>query len=175
MSVFGAENPQVKMLDKLMPPRGHNIYNGGYKDYDKGYIRYALPSSDHPNLILVNAIYDDDNNIIQPGYYELVLSDDRQILLLVQAGNTIATIPVFRLEEDRSQEQLAQPMDWKSQKKADREKKKKDKLNKKLIKQGKMVEEPQVYMNATIEYDKEGDYYLVKYERGKIRAWGAIK
>jgi len=30
-------------------------------------------------------------------------------------------------------------------------------------------------MEASIEYIKEGSYYLVRYEKGVIRAWGAIK
>jgi len=30
-------------------------------------------------------------------------------------------------------------------------------------------------MEATIDYIKDGGYYLIKYEKGFIRAWGAIK
>ena len=30
-------------------------------------------------------------------------------------------------------------------------------------------------MDATIEYVKNGGYYLIMYEKGFIRAWGAIK
>ena len=32
-----------------------------------------------------------------------------------------------------------------------------------------------VHMEAHIDYIKEGKYYLIRYERGVIRAWGAIK
>ena len=32
-----------------------------------------------------------------------------------------------------------------------------------------------IHLEATIEYIKDGGYYLVKYEKGYIRAWGAIK
>ena len=32
-----------------------------------------------------------------------------------------------------------------------------------------------VHMEATIDYIKEGRYYLIRYEKGYIRAWGAIK
>ena len=31
------------------------------------------------------------------------------------------------------------------------------------------------HMEADIEYIKDGGYYLVRYEKGYIRAWGAIK
>ena len=32
-----------------------------------------------------------------------------------------------------------------------------------------------VHMEASIDYIKEGGYYLIRYEKGFIRAWGAIK
>lgn len=175
MAIFGAENPQVKMLNKLLPPRGPVIYPSGLSDDDKGHIKYGPKSTDQPNLIIVNPITDGDYNLIMPGYYELILSYDRQILLLVQSGKIIATFPVFKIEEDKEQEEPTQPMDNKSQKKFDKEQKKKEKQNKKLIKEGKIPEEPQIYNNASIEYDEKGNYYLIKYERGRIRAWGAIK
>ncbi len=166
---------KYKTMDKLLPPRGANIYNAGIKDNDKGYIKYAPPSSKHPNLLVANPIYDDDGNVIAPGYYELILSEDRTMLLMVQRGEIIAKMPVFRLEEDRNQEAVAQPMDNKSQKKHDKEEKKKAKLMKKAIAQGQIASEPEIYMNATIQHDEEGGYFLIKYERDKIRAWGAIK
>lgn len=166
---------KFKTTDQLLHKRGPSAYSAGINDRDKGYIKYAPPSSKNPILSIINPIADDDRNIIMPGYYELVLSADRQMLVMAQAGNVIATMPVFRLEEDKSQEKLAQPMDNKSQRKADREKAKAEKKHKKLVQEGKIDDEPQIYTNATIDYDKEGDYYLIKYERGSIRAWGAIK
>ena len=173
MAIFGEINPQVKKLDQLLAPRGPSTYSAGVKDGEKGIVRYAHPSSNHPNLMIVSPIYDDDGNAIMPGYYELILSEDRQILILAQSQNIIAKIPVFKVEEDRNQEQVAQPMDYKTQKKFDIAQKKKEK---KSVKEGKTPNtEPEIYMNATIQYDNEGDYYLIKYERGKIRAWGAVK
>lgn len=175
MVSFGEMNPTVKKIDQLLPARGTNIYNAGIKEGDKGYERYAHPASVHPILLIINPIADANRNVIMPGYYELVLSYDREMLILAQRGEEIASFPVFKLEDDRSKEQLAQPMDEKSLKKFNKEQKKKDKAIKKAIKQKKIPAAPQEYNNATIEYDKEGDYYLVKYERGSIRAWGAIK
>lgn len=167
---------QVPTITDLLPPRGPETYPSGIYADQNEVERYSTKPSKHPNLIIVNTICDDDGNIIMPGYYELVLSDDRQMLNLVQAGKIIATFPVFKLEEDKSQEQTPQPMDWKSQRKFDKEQKKKTKERKKLIKKGKIPnEDPQVYMNATIQYEEKGNYHLIKYERGKIRAWGAIK
>lgn len=176
MVSFGEMNPTIKRMDQMLPPRGRNTYSAGIKDSDKGNVRYAHPSTTQPNLMIVNAVYDDDGNVILPGYYELALSADRTILVLTQSQNIVATIPVFKLEEDRSQEELAQPMDNKSQRKFDRAKAKDLKKRKKMVKDGKIPSiEPEIYTNATIQYDEEGSYYLIKYERDKIRAWGAIK
>lgn len=172
---FGAANPQVLMMNRLLPPRGPAVYSAGIKDADKSHVKYGTASTDQPNLTIISPIVDEDYNVILPGYYELILSYDRQMLSLVQSGKTIATFPVFKLEEDKSQEEVPQPTDNKSLRKYNKEEKKKEKKNKKLLKEGKILDVPQVYTNASIQYDQEGGYYLVKYERGKIRAWGAIK
>ena len=34
---------------------------------------------------------------------------------------------------------------------------------------------PEIHMEASIEYDEKGKYYLIKYQRGTIKAWGAFK
>lgn len=176
MAGFGAISPQAYMLQRVLPPRGPAIYRSGIKEGEKGYEIYAQPSSTNPTLIISSAIYDDDRNVIMPGYYELVLSGDRTMLHLTQQGEDVAIIPVFRIEEDKTQEVEPQPMTNKEQRKFDKEQKQKEKKRKKQIRKGEIPEgEPQIYTNATIEYDVKGDYYLIKYERGRIRAWGAIK
>lgn len=177
MTAFGQASPQTLMMNKIMPPRGSYIYSGGYRDSDKGYVKYGAPSSDYPTLLLVNPIYDNDGNSIAPGYYELSLDSERTMFSLKQSGNIIARIPVFKIEEDKTQEQAPQPMSYKAQRKADKEQKKKDKLRKKQILQGVIPDDTQqIYNNATIEHvDDNGGYYLIKYERGMIRAWGVVK
>lgn len=166
---------KFKTVDKLLPPRGANIYNAGIKDNDKGFIKYGPKSTDQPNLMIVDPISDDDGNMIMPGYYELLLSKDRQTLLLSQQQKIVAIIPVFKVEEDKSKLQAIQPIDYKSQRKFNKEQKAQAKKNKKLIKDGEISEIPPIYNNASIQYDEKGDYYLIQYERGAIRAWGAIK
>lgn len=173
--VFGEINPVIKMQDRLLPSRGPNVYHSGLKDGDRAIDRFGPPSTKHPNLTIVNPLSDDDGNIIMPGFYELILSSDRTMLNLVQGSNIIATIPVFKIEEDKTQEEAPPPMDYWAQKKYNKEQAKKEKKIKQMKRNGKILDEPQEYTNATIEHVLDGNYYLVKYERGKIRAWGAIK
>ena len=173
---IGEINPVIKSLTKMQPPRGPNIYVSGTRENEKGHVRYSLPSSKYPNLLIASPIFDAERNVIMPGYYELMLSDDRTMLSLAQRGNIIATLPVFKLEEDKSQEADRLPMDNKSLKKSEKEKKKAEKKRQKLIKAGQIPDMPEeIYSNASIEYEKEGAYYLVKYERGRVKAWGALK
>lgn len=175
MSNAALQMEKFKTNDQLLPARGPNIYNAGIKDNDKGYVKYGPKSSDQPNLMIIDPIEDNDGNIIMPGYYQLLLSYDRTMLILAQSEKIIALIPVFKLEEDKKKEELKQPMDNKSQKQFDKKKAKEEKKNKKLIQSGKMMDVPQIYNKASIEYDDKGQYYLIKYERGALRAWGTIK
>ena len=163
----------MKTLYEYLPLPQYPTYPSGLEDKGNAIFRYAQGSSDYPNLIIVDPIYDNDRNIIMPGYYELVLSDDRQTLVLAQSGKIIAVIPVFKYEED--EEEVRKLRDKKYQKKLAKEKKKQDKINKEKTKTGVPLPEEQVYMNASIEYKTEGRYYLIEYERDRIRAWGAIK
>ena len=162
-------------LDDLLPKRGANTYPSGLYDKDQGQVKYGPKSTNNPTLTITDPIFDADRrNYIAPGFYELQLSYDRDFLIFYQGAKQIATVPVFKFEEDKS-EIKPQPMDAKSQKKADKEAKKQEKKRKKDIKQHKIPEEPIIYNNATIEYDEKENYYLIKYERENKRAWGAIK
>lgn len=169
----GIIHQQMESLDAIMPYGPYPTYPSGILDEGKSIYRYAHQTSRHPNLIIPSAIYDDQRNVIVPGYYELVLSDDRQFLILVQSDNIIAVIPVFKLEEDK--QEVEKLRDKKYLKKQAKEQKKQDKIDAKRAKVGMPPEEKDIYMRATIEYVKKEQYYLIKYERDRIRAWGAIK
>ena len=54
------------------------------------------------------------------------------------------------------------------------EKARKD-TNEKRSKVGMKPDEPEIHMEASIEYVPNGQYYLIKYQRGAIKAWGAFK
>jgi len=139
----------------------------------KTYTRYSLADSDYPTLIIVDPIDDNNGNIIQPGYYELALSDTQDFLLLIQSKEAVAVIPVFKVEEDGSPAPKLTSKEYKKQLK--KEAKAREDINKKRDKVGMPHDEEKVYMEASIEYNPNGEYYLIKYERDNIRAWGAIK
>lgn len=142
----------------------------------QAFYRYSLRESSYPTLSLVDEITDGNGNVIPPGHYELALSDERDFLILTQSKKAIALIPVFKVEVDMSQ--YEQVRDKKALKRQEKEKKEIAKTNKKRAKQGQppISEEDEINQEASIEYVPSfGGYYLIKYERGDVRAWGAVK
>ena len=137
--------------------------------------RYALRESSYPTLSLVDELSDGQGNVIPPGHYELALSDDRDFLILIQSKQPIAIIPVFKVEVDMSR--YSQVRDKKSLKREQKEQKEIAKTNKKREKTGMppVNEEQDIYQEASIEYIPAGGYYLIRYERGDVKAWGAVK
>ncbi|MBQ8168872.1 hypothetical protein IJZ97_05600 [bacterium] len=135
--------------------------------------RYALKDSDYPILIIIDEIKDDDGDSIPAGHYELALSDEMDFLILMQTKTPFAIIPVFKVEEDKKA--FDKNRDKEYQKMIQKREKKRAKTNEKRAKVGMLPDEEDIHMSASIEYVKDGGYYLLKYERGTIRAWGAIK
>ena len=147
----------------------------GLKEGTDAVYRYGLRESTYPTLVIFDELQDADGNFIPAGHYELALSDDRQFLLLLESKELRAIMPVFKLEV--SMDEQPQVHDFKSLK----QKRKKDKeilkTNRKRERKGMppVDEEEQVYQEASIEYNKGGNYFLIRYERGDVKAWAAVK
>ena len=134
--------------------------------------RYSLKEADYPILIIIDEISDASGEKIPSGHYALALSDDCKFLVILQSKEALAVIPVFKLEEDKDAYKIPSKKEKKRLKKLEKER---IKTNESRAKVGMPPDEDKVNMEASIEYIKDGNYYLIKYERGSIRAWGAIK
>ena len=145
----------------------------GYFVGSQAIYRYSLKSSDYPKLIIPDPLYDNEGGAIKPGFYELALTDSRDFLILLESKNPRAIIPVIKIEEDATEENRLNNKTVKKQLK--KEEKEREKTNKKRAKVGMPPDEPQIYNEASIEYIQKDDYYLIKYQRGTIKAWGAFK
>lgn len=135
--------------------------------------KYSLKESDYPTLIITDALKDGEGGVILPGHYELALSDMKDRFILLQAKQPLATFPVFKIEEDLSEQDRANDKEYQKIKK--KQEKERKKVNKKRKEAGMSEDEERINMEASIEYVEEGDYFLIKYERGTLRAWSAIK
>ena len=152
----------------VTPSRDFSTALGGNSIY-----KYALKESDYPTLILTDPLKDEYGNILHPGHYELAISDMKDYFILMQSKKPLAAFPVFKIEEDISNRDKIH--DKKYQKLLKKKEKERARTNKKRKAAGMSEDEDKILMEASIEYVEDGDYFLIKYERDKIRAWGAIK
>lgn len=142
----------------------------------QSFYKYSLRESTYPTLSIVDEISDAQGNTIPAGHYELALSDERDFLILIQSRKAIAVIPVFKVDVDMSQYSVVR--DNKSLRKQKKEDKEIAKTNRKRERKGLPLidkDEDDIYQEASIEYIPNGGYYLIRYERGDVKAWGAIK
>lgn len=145
----------------------------GYYVGTQAIFRYSLKNSDYPTLIIPDPLFDNAGGMIKPGYYELALSDMRDFLILIQSKEPIAVIPVIKIEEDATEQTRLNNKIVKKELK--KEAKARKDTNEKRTKVGMPEDIPQIHMEASIEYEPKGKYYLIKYQRGTIKAWGAFK
>ena len=144
----------------------------GYYVGTQAIFRYSLKNSDYPTLIIPDPLFDNAGGMIKPGYYELALSDMRDFLILIQSKEPVAVIPVIKIEEDATEQtRLNNKIVKKDLKK---EAKARKDTNEKRAKVGMPEDIPQIHMEASIEYEPKGKYYLIKYQRGTVKAWGAF-
>ncbi len=180
--IDGIVTPALRDIDYLAPAAPYPVIPSGITVHQKSIYRYSIPTDEQPTLLIPDYIPDHNGNFIVPGYYQLALSDDREFLYLIESKDLRAIIPVFKISENEREikKMYAKTKELTKEEKRERSKKKrKDKMqeviNKKYAVTGATLPQEYVHTNATIEYVKEGGYYLIMYEKGFIRAWGAVK
>lgn len=180
--IDGIVTPVLRDIDYITPAAPYPVIPSGLTIHENPIYRYSVPADEQPVLTIENYIPDHNGNFIKPGHYTLALSDDREFLYLLESRELIAVIPVFKLAENKSEleKMYKSKKDLTMKEKYERLKKKnKDKIKKiideKYAKTGATPPQEFKYMNAEIEYIKEGGYYLIMYENGYLRAWGAVK
>ena len=177
MLIDAGTPPNVRVIDETLL---YPIYPSGLLENQSPIIRYQHSSLKEPILKIADYIYDYNGNYIAPGMYELALYDDKEFLLLIESHNLIAVIPVFKLAENQAEVERIRKEQKQKNKKIKRPKvryreKMQAILRKKYAEEAITPPEEYTYMNAEIEYVEDGGYYLITYENGVYRAWGAIK
>ena len=184
--IDGIITPAIRDIDYLAPCAPYPMTPSGITVHEGAIYRYNIPTDEQPTLSILDYIPDFNGNFIKPGYYQLALSDDREFLYLIESKNLIAVIPVFKLAEN--EEEMKKYRDKKTLTKDEqRELKREERKSRREEKFRKIIEakyaktgatpppKDYVHMEATIEYVREGGYYLIMYEKGYLRAWGAVK
>ena len=167
--------PALRNIDYLAPTAPYPPTPSGILVHQDSIYRYAIPTDEQPVLLLQDYISDHNGNYITPGYYQLALSDDREFLYLIESKKLIAIVPVFKIAENQAEVKKL----YKPNKKISRKEKKQARvqkiIDKKFARTGATPPQKYVHMEASVDYVEKGDYYLLMYEKGYIRAWGAIK
>ena len=84
--------------DTVISPVRAGIY-----DYDKAVYRHALDKTPNPNLISPYVLFDGDKQL-EPGHYELALSNDKKFLFLIQSQELKAIVPAIKVVYKKSDE-----------------------------------------------------------------------
>ena len=179
----GLVTPALRDIDYLAPAAPYPVIPSGVTVHQSTLYRYAVPTDEQPTLAILDYIPDHNGNFIKPGHYQLALSDDREFLYLIESKDLIAVIPVFKLDENKSELKKYYKKNDKNLtkeenaeiKKKERKSKIQDVINAKYAVTGATPPKVYEHMDATIEYVKQGGYYLIMYVKGFLRAWGAIK
>ena len=180
--IDGIITPAIRDIDYLAPSAPYPAVPSGLTVHQSTLYRYAIPTDEQPVLTIKDYIPDYNGNFIKPGHYELALSDDKEFLYLIESRELVAVIPVFKIAENKSElrKYYEKNKNLSKDEKAElRKKKRKEKfqaiIDAKYAKTGATPPKEYEHMEANIEYIKDGGYYLIMYEKGFIRAWGAIK
>ena len=178
--IDGIITPAIRDIEYFAPSAPYPVIPSGITVHQNSIYRYSIPTDEQPTLSIIDYIPDHNGNFIKPGYYQLALSNDREFLYLIESKDLIAIIPVFKLDENKNEvRKLYKKELTKKEKKELAKKKRKEKFQKiidaRYAKSGATPREEYIHMDASIEYVQKGQYYLIKYEKGYIRAWGAIK
>lgn len=183
----GILTPALRDIDYLAPCAPYPANPSGITIHQNSIYRFAVPTDEQPTLIIKDYIPDYNGNFINPGHYQLALSDDKEFLYLIESRELVAVIPVFKLAENekelkkyRNKNKELTKAEKKEVKKEERRKKREEKRRKiietRYAKTGATLPNKEYkHLEANIEYIKEGGYYLIRYEKDFIRAWGAIK
>lgn len=158
--------PKIREFEDLIqtPYEKPGIY-----DQDKAIYSLALPKTQRPNLINPYVLTDGDVTL-EPGHYEVGLSDDKRYLLLIQSRELKALVPAIRVVISDSKKKEIEKREEKYQEELKKLKKKK-KTTKKL--EFQMETYKQLDMSASISDSKKG-YYIIEYINNNVTAWGYI-
>lgn len=151
------------------------IYPSGVYEKEKPKYNNGPESSQYPNLTLPCKLYDEWGNIIQDGYYMVVLSQNMKFLELYQSNKLKARVRVIKLVEKMyTQEELNEETEIIGRLRKAQAKKKLKKIREAEEELIAFKERAAANSYATIEDSGKG-YYILKYNCNGKQATGLIQ
>ena len=156
-------------VEELLP---YPQYQSGEKAGENPIYKYSAPSKTHPVLTLEQDILFDDGRGIKQGFYQVLLNDDFDFLILVESGDIKAKIPVISIGQRKEMPLVRQKVERQFRKPREGTQYKPPQP----LKNNKGIDsEDFIYLNASMHFDKDNDSYVLIYERGNTKAVGVIK
>ncbi len=81
-----------------MDMSGNLMYPSGEKECDK-YYNYAPPKSKAASFVSALDFYDDENDLLEAGFYLAKMNKDKTKILLFQNGRFVAIFDIYELSE----------------------------------------------------------------------------
>lgn len=157
--------PKIREMEDILT---YPAYETGIFDRDKAVYRLKLDKTKNPNMICPYLLKDGEDSI-DPGYYEVALSDDKRYLLLIQSRELKALVPAIKVIEQKRSKSYEKRVAEIEEEKA--KLKKKNKTTKKL--DDELANMQELELNAKI-YDSKKGYYIIEYKKFNTYAWGYI-
>lgn len=157
--------PKIREFEDILT---YPAYGTGIYDRDKAVYTLSLDKTKNPNMICPYILKDGENTL-EPGYYEVALSDDRRYLLLIQSRELKALVPTTKVvvqKRNNDFEKRAKEIEQERQKLI-----KKKKTTKKL--DAELANMIELELSAKIS-DSQNGYYIVEYKKHNTYAWGYI-
>ena len=157
--------PKIRDFDDLFPYKTQTV---GIYDKEKAKYTLSLEKTQNPNMICPYTLRSGEDTL-EPGYYEVALSDDKRYLLLIQSRELKALVPAIKVviqKNSGAYEKRVKEIE-KEKAKLKKKRKKTDKLDKELANMRELE------LNAKIYDSKEG-YYIIEYHSFNVHAWGYV-
>lgn len=151
------------------------LYPSGIYDSEKPQYKHGPESSEYPNLTLPCKLYDEWGNVIQDGYYMVVLSQDMKFLELYQSNKLKARVRVIKLVEKMyTQEELDEETEIIGRLQTAKIKKKLKKIRE--AEEDLIAFKERAAANSYAEIEDSGKgHYILKYNYNGKKATGIIQ
>ena len=159
--------------ERLLFP--YERYKSGNKNEENPIYKYALPNSKYPIIIVPDKILLDDKfNYLNPGYYEVAISNDEKFLLLIQAKKLILKVYIINFETKIKDTKLYEDEAILKEKLEEFKFKKKKKKDLEIEDTLKIIERKKSINIKAQFITNNPKYYIIKYEDENYKAIGYI-
>ena len=159
--------------ERLLFP--YERYKSGNKTEDDPIYKFAYPNTKYPIIIIPDKILlDDDFNYLNPGYYEVAISNDEKFILLIQAKKLILKVYIINFEKKIKDTKLYEDEAILKEKLEEFKFKKKKKKILEIEDALKIIEQKKSFNIKAQFITNEPKYYIIKYEDENYKASGYI-